>query len=84
MIMTDVGGEEAYSQLKEINPNIKVLPSSGYSISGQAQEILNRGCDGFIQKLFKLEVVSQVIPRQANLATTQRYPAKITDLEAMR
>jgi two-component system cell cycle sensor histidine kinase/response regulator CckA len=40
---------------------VKVLLSSGYSISGQAQEILDRGCNGFIQKPFRLDKISQKI-----------------------
>ncbi len=59
MIMPDMSGGETHDRLKEINPEVKVLLSSGYSINGQAQEILNRGCDGFIQKPFKIEELSQ-------------------------
>jgi CheY-like chemotaxis protein len=58
MIMPDVGGKMAYEKLKEINPAIKVLLSSGYSITGQAQEILDKGCNGFIQKPFNLKGLS--------------------------
>lgn len=58
MIMPDVDGKMAYEKLKEINPDIKVLLSSGYSIAGQAQEILDRGCNGFIQKPFNLKELS--------------------------
>lgn len=58
MIMPDVGGKMAYEKLKEINPDIKVLLSSGYSITGQAQEILDKGCNGFIQKPFNLKELS--------------------------
>jgi PAS domain S-box-containing protein len=58
MIMPGMGGGETYDNLKQINPDIKVLLSSGYSISGQAAEILERGCDGFIQKPFKLRQLS--------------------------
>jgi len=61
MIMPGVGGGEAYDRMKEINPNIKVLLSSGYSINGQATEILERGCDGFIQKPFNMKRLSQRI-----------------------
>jgi len=61
MIMPEMGGGEAYDWLKEINPDIKVLLSSGYSITGQATEILNRGCNGFIQKPFNLKDLSQNI-----------------------
>jgi PAS domain S-box-containing protein len=61
MIMPDVGGGETYDNLKKINPNIKVLLSSGYSIDGQATTILERGCDGFIQKPFNIRDLSQKI-----------------------
>ena len=59
MIMPDMGGADTYDSLKEINPKVKVLLSSGYSINGQATEILNRGCNGFIQKPFKMKELSQ-------------------------
>jgi len=58
MIMPDVGGKMAYEKLKEINPDIKVLLASGYSLTGQAQEILDKGCNGFIQKPFSLKDLS--------------------------
>lgn len=53
-----MGGREVYERLKEIDSNVKVLLSSGYSINDQAAEILDRGCDGFIQKPFKLGELS--------------------------
>jgi CheY-like chemotaxis protein len=58
MIMPDMNGGEVYKRLSEINPNIKVLLSSGYSINGQAQEIMACGCKGFIQKPFNLQEIS--------------------------
>jgi PAS domain S-box-containing protein len=58
MIMPGMGGGEAYDRLKEINPGVKVLLSSGYSINGQATKILKRGCDGFIQKPFNMKQLS--------------------------
>jgi two-component system cell cycle sensor histidine kinase/response regulator CckA len=61
MIMPGISGGETFDCLKEINPNIRVLLSSGYSINGQAQEILERGCNGFLQKPFQLEKLSQKI-----------------------
>jgi len=59
MIMPEMSGGETYDRMKEINPNIKVLLSSGYSINGQATEILKRGCNGFIQKPFNMKQLSQ-------------------------
>ncbi|MBW2644090.1 MAG: response regulator, partial [Deltaproteobacteria bacterium] len=61
MIMPDMGGGETYDRLKKINPEIKVLLSSGYSINGQASEIMNRGCNGFIPKPFNVEQLSRKI-----------------------
>ncbi len=58
MIMPDMGGGETYDVLKEINSDIKVLLSSGYSINSQAAGILDRGCDGFVQKPFTIRQLS--------------------------
>jgi nitrogen-specific signal transduction histidine kinase len=59
MVMPGMGGGEIYDRLKETNPDVKVLLSSGYSINGQATEILERGCNGFIQKPFNLLELSK-------------------------
>ncbi len=59
MIMPKMSGGEAFDRIKEIKPEIKVLLSSGYSINGQASEILSRGCNGFIQKPFNLQNLSK-------------------------
>ena len=61
LIMPDMKGGLVYDALKGINPHVKVLLSSGYSVNGQATEILNRGCNGFIQKPFNTKDISQKI-----------------------
>lgn len=61
MIMPEMSGGETYDRLRELNPNVKTLLSSGYSVNGDATEILSRGCDGFIQKPFNLIELSQKI-----------------------
>jgi len=61
MIMPEMGGGEIYEKLREINPDVKVLLSSGYSLDGQATEILERGCNGFLQKPFSMKGLSQKI-----------------------
>jgi CheY-like chemotaxis protein len=58
MIMPGMGGSETYDRLKKVDPGVKVLLSSGYSINGQAAKILERGCDGFIQKPFNITQLS--------------------------
>jgi PAS domain S-box-containing protein len=61
MIMPGMGGGETFDRLKTIDPNVKVLLSSGYSINGQASKIMERGCDGFIQKPFNIKQLSAKI-----------------------
>jgi len=61
MIMPQMDGGEVFDKLKKINPDIKALLSSGYSINGQATEILDRGCNGFIQKPFNMADLSKKI-----------------------
>jgi two-component system, cell cycle sensor histidine kinase and response regulator CckA len=59
MIMPGMNGGETFDKLKEINPLVKVLLSSGYSINGQAKKILDRGCRGFLQKPFNVAEFSE-------------------------
>ena len=61
MIMPHMTGMETYDSLKKEDPDIVVLLSSGYSIDGQATEILKHGCNGFIQKPFSMAALSQKI-----------------------
>jgi two-component system, cell cycle sensor histidine kinase and response regulator CckA len=61
MVMPGISGGETFDRLRESNPNIRVLLCSGYSINGQAQSILDRGCNGFIQKPYKMSHLSQKV-----------------------
>ena len=61
MIMPGLGGGAVFDRIRAINPEVVVLLSSGYSLNGQALDILKRGCRGFIQKPFNLEQLGQKI-----------------------
>lgn len=61
MIMPDMGGEETFGRLKSIDSESKILLASGYSMDGQAMDIMNRGCNGFIQKPFRIDDLSKKI-----------------------
>jgi len=56
--LPDMDGGAIYPLIKEIRPDIKVLVCSGYSIEGPAQEVLDAGAEGFIQKPYTLEGIS--------------------------
>ena len=61
MIMPQMNGKEILVKLMKIDKNVRVLLSSGYNIDGEAAEILDMGCKGFIQKPFRPEEISQKI-----------------------
>jgi PAS domain S-box-containing protein len=61
VVMPGLSGGEVFDRLKTLNPDLKCLLLSGYSIDGEATEILQRGCNGFIQKPFKLRDLSKSI-----------------------
>ena len=55
MLMPDEKGTATYKRLKQMNPDIRVLISSGLEKDRDIEEILNDGQHGFIQKPFKFE-----------------------------
>ena len=58
LIMPKMNGRDTYERLKEINPQIKILLSSGYSLDGAARDMLKGSADGFIQKPFDVKILS--------------------------
>jgi CheY-like chemotaxis protein len=61
MIMPEMNGKETYDELKKINPKVKVLLVSGYSLNKQIEELMGLGCKGYIQKPFDIVQLSQKI-----------------------
>ena len=61
MVMPGISGSRTFDLLREINPEVKVLLSSGYSLNGEAHHIMERGCNGFLQKPFQIEQLSQKV-----------------------
>jgi PAS domain S-box-containing protein len=61
MIMPGMDGGMTFDKLRELYPSMPVILSSGYSIDGQAKQIMERGCNGFLQKPFSMAELSQKI-----------------------
>lgn len=59
IIMPEMNGKDTYDALKKINPAVKVLLMSGYSLNKQIEELMDEGCKGFIQKPFDILQLSQ-------------------------
>lgn len=61
LIMPGMGGGKTFDHLRAMNPEAKVILSSGYSMNGEARGVLERGCSAFIQKPFSVQTVSRKI-----------------------
>jgi PAS domain S-box-containing protein len=61
MVMPGMSGGEVFDRLREIDPGVGVLLSSGYSMAGQARDIIERGCRGFLQKPYDMSRLSRKV-----------------------
>jgi PAS domain S-box-containing protein len=61
MIMPEMDGYKCFQKLKEINPNIDVIMSSGYSVSRSSLNLDSKGVRAFIDKPYQLEEMLKTI-----------------------
>ena len=66
VIMPGMSGRETFENLKALNPHVKVLLSSGYSLGGEASKIVAMGCCGFVQKPYDIYKLSQRVREALN------------------
>ncbi len=63
IVMPRMGGKETFETLRSLSPSLPILLSSGYMPEGDAQELLARGADGFIQKPYSLSELAAAVRR---------------------
>jgi CheY-like chemotaxis protein len=72
MVMPKMGGHECFLALKELDPDLKVILSTGFGLNEAAQAILDAGALGFAQKPYRVtdlsEIVAAVMRGEAYLA----------------
>lgn len=61
MIMPRMNGSEAFYKIREINPECKVIISSGYTKDQSIDELLKDGLKGFIKKPFSISEISKIL-----------------------
>jgi PAS domain S-box-containing protein len=61
LIMPGMDGGQVFDVIRSMAPAIPVILSSGYAINGQANRVMQKGCEGFIQKPFNFAQLSQAI-----------------------
>jgi two-component system CheB/CheR fusion protein len=71
VVMPIMSGKETFLALREINKDAAVLLSSGYSLAGEAQSIMDQGAAGFIQKPFRKSELSMKIAEILETKKTQ-------------
>jgi len=73
MVMPRMGGRECFRRLRALNPDVRAILSSGYGRDGAAQEILDDGMVGFVQKPYRIAELSAAV----TAALRQAIPARL-------
>ena len=61
LTMPHMDGEQCFRELRQLNPDVKVIMSSGYNEQDVTQKFVGKGLAGFIQKPYKLSVLKDAI-----------------------
>lgn len=61
LVMPNMDGKAVFQALKAIDPQVRVLLSSGHSVDGGAQELLAGGANGFIQKPYTIADLKAIL-----------------------
>jgi len=61
IIMPEMGGEEAYRNIKNISPDVKVILSTGYARDQVLSDLLQKGANTLIRKPYSVGTISRVI-----------------------
>ncbi len=61
MIMPNMNGMDAFKKMKEINPNCKVIISSGFTRDESMVDLLQNGLSGFIKKPYSINELSKLL-----------------------
>lgn len=61
LTMPHMSGEEAFREMRRIDPSVRVIMSSGYNEYEVTQKFVGKGLAGFIQKPYSLSTLMDVI-----------------------
>ena len=67
MVMPGKDGQECFKALKAIDPDVRAILSTGYGLDGHAQDTLDAGMVGYVQKPYHMQdLVTAVADALAN------------------
>jgi PAS domain S-box-containing protein len=61
LTMPHIDGEQAFRQLRQVDPDVRVVISSGYNEQEVTQRFIGRGLAGFIQKPYTMENLAEAL-----------------------
>ncbi|GAM08990.1 blue-light-activated protein [Geobacter sp. OR-1] len=63
LTMPHLDGEQTFTELRKIRPDLKVIMSSGYNEQEVTQRFMGKGLAGFVQKPYRLSDLESVVKR---------------------
>jgi DNA-binding NarL/FixJ family response regulator len=63
LIMPGMGGAETYLALRQLEPAVRVLLTTGFASNEEAQRLLDLGVRGFVPKPYDLETLSEELQK---------------------
>ena len=72
MIMPKQGGHSTFHKLKELDPNVKVLLSSGFVSLEEVDDLLKNGAAGFLPKPHRIREMAVEIRRILDAGKSQQ------------
>ncbi len=61
LIMPEMGGSQCLEELLKINPDVKVIIASGFSVNAQTGSALESGAKGFVNKPFNISEMLRTV-----------------------
>lgn len=71
MLMPGMNGHETFHRIRAVKPHVPVLLASGYSYDGQIEKMTQDGCNGFIQKPYRITQLQPKIEEILSASTTR-------------
>jgi two-component system cell cycle sensor histidine kinase/response regulator CckA len=74
LMMPVMNGKDCFRRLKAIDPEVRVLLSTGHTLDGEAQELLDQGSLRVIQKPFAAAELSEAVAKALKPKTRRLRP----------
>jgi len=63
LLMPEMSGKETFMEMKKIDPEVKVILVSGFSMDKRIEDMIELGINDFIQKPYTIEKVARSLTK---------------------